>query len=82
MTYHPRDYTPTGMKGSLTVKTAQVDFAACQACAVCTAKTLCRTKAIIKMGKYEQAVVKPSDCMGCGDCIDGCPHGAVSMTGR
>ncbi|GAB4263715.1 MAG: hypothetical protein Kow00122_19600 [Thermoleophilia bacterium] len=61
------------------MKVAQVDFAVCQACATCAARKACRTKAIVKMGRDEQAVVKPSDCMGCGDCVDACPHGAVSM---
>jgi len=31
------------------------------------------------MGPDEQAIVKPSDCMGCGDCIEACPFGAILM---
>jgi Fe-S-cluster-containing hydrogenase component 2 len=61
------------------VKLAQIDYNVCQACSPCDAKKSCRTKAIIKMGPDEQAIVKPSDCMGCGDCVDACPFGAVKM---
>lgn len=61
------------------MKIAQIDFAACQACNPCPARKACRTKAIIKMGPEEQAIVKPSDCMGCGDCVDACPYGAITV---
>lgn len=61
------------------MKTAQIDFDSCQACSRCDARKACRTKAIVKMGPDEQAIVKPSDCMGCGDCIEACPFGAILM---
>lgn len=61
------------------MKVAQVDFQKCQACRDCPAKKACRTKALIKMGPDEEAIVKPSDCMGCGDCVDPCPYDAVSL---
>jgi MinD superfamily P-loop ATPase len=62
------------------MKVAKVDYALCAACSICPARKSCRTKALIKMGPDEQAIVKPSDCMGCGDCVPACPHNAVSMT--
>ena len=70
-----------GMKnyGEDSVKLAQVDYKKCQACSKCTARKTCRTKALIKMGPEEQAIVKPSDCMGCGDCQEACEYGAITM---
>src|SRR5680860_1410017 len=47
--------------GEDSVKLAQVDYKKCQACSKCTARKTCRTKALIKMGPEEQAIVKPSD---------------------
>ena len=61
------------------MRTAQVDFDRCEACSPCPARKACRTKAIVKMGPDEQAIVKSSDCMGCGDCVDACPFAAVTM---
>ncbi|MHB9149277.1 MAG: 4Fe-4S binding protein [Thermoleophilia bacterium] len=61
------------------MKSAQIEFASCQACSPCDARKACRTKAIVKMGPDEQAIVMVSDCMGCGDCIEACPFGAISM---
>ena len=51
------------------MRLAQIDYARCEACSPCPARKACRTKAI----------VKPSDCMGCGDCVEECPYEAVSM---
>jgi Fe-S-cluster-containing hydrogenase component 2 len=67
------------MANGETMNTAQIDFDSCRACSVCPARKACRTKAIVKMGPDEQAIVKPSDCMGCGDCVDACPYGSISM---
>ncbi|MBU2602770.1 MAG: 4Fe-4S binding protein [Actinobacteria bacterium] len=61
------------------MRLAQIDYARCEACSPCPARKACRTKAIVKMGLDEQAIVKPSDCMGCGDCVEECPYEAVSM---
>ena len=69
----------TQSPGNGAMKIAQVDFDMCEACSPCPARAACRTKALIKMGPDEQAIVKPSDCMGCGDCVAACPFNAVSM---
>lgn len=61
------------------MKIAQVSYDLCQACDKCAARKSCRTKALIQMDRGEQAIVKSSDCMGCGDCIEACPHKALSM---
>jgi MinD superfamily P-loop ATPase len=70
---------PTSYDERQTMKLAQVDYKKCRACSKCPARTVCRTKAIIKLDPDEPAVVKPSDCMGCGDCVDACPFDAVAM---
>ena len=61
------------------MKIAQVDYETCRACPKCPARTACRTKALIKLDRDEPAVVKTSDCMGCGDCVDACPFDAITM---
>jgi Fe-S-cluster-containing dehydrogenase component len=72
----------TWAEGGTTVRVAQVDFDSCRACRDCPARKVCRTKALIKMGPDEEATVKPSDCMGCGDCVTACTFGAVAMKER
>lgn len=61
------------------MKIAQVDYSKCRACSVCPSRKTCRTKALFKIGPDEPAIVKPSDCMGCGDCQEECPYNAISM---
>lgn len=75
--YYPMGYGSAPVEER--VKVARIDFALCRACLDCPAKKACRTKAIIKMGLDEEAIVKPSDCMGCGDCLEACPHGALTL---
>jgi Fe-S-cluster-containing hydrogenase component 2 len=62
------------------MKVAVVDYAKCQACSPCPARKACRTKALIKLGPDEPAIVKPGDCMGCADCVPVCPYQAVSLS--
>ncbi|GAB4251667.1 MAG: hypothetical protein Kow00129_12550 [Thermoleophilia bacterium] len=61
------------------MKTATVSIAKCRACSKCTARKSCRTKALIQLDPGEPAVVKASDCMGCGDCVEACPYDAIQM---
>lgn len=61
------------------VKIAEIDYDLCQACNKCSARKSCRTKALTQMDRGEPAMVKPAECMGCGDCVEACPHAAVRL---
>ena len=47
---------------------------------ICTAAKSCTYKVIKQIdGKHEPPIVFQDMCMGCWDCIDACPLGAVSI---
>ena len=60
---------------------AAIDYKKCvsTACAKCTARLSCDTKAIVKIDLDEPAAVEPSRCMGCADCLSECPGQAITM---
>lgn len=54
----------------------------CQVCPQCVARTVCRTKAIMRIDRDEPPIIDPSRCYGCQVCVAECPHGAIVAEGR
>ena len=49
----------------------------CNACQRCTARRVCRTKAIVQLDPGEPPIIDPSRCFGCMNCLQQCPAGAI-----
>ena len=46
---------------------------------VCAAVSACSRKVIVQIdGPFEVPMLFQDTCMGCGDCIEACPLGAIS----
>lgn len=58
---------------------AEVRWDLCQACDPCSARLVCRTRAVVKMDADGPAWVDLSRCNGCGDCLAACPHAAIAL---
>jgi len=54
----------------------------CRACPQCVARTVCRTKAILRIDRDEPPFIDPSRCFGCQVCVAECPHGAIVADGK
>jgi MinD superfamily P-loop ATPase len=54
-----------------------VDYSMCQGCHQCTARNVCRTKAIRAIDPGEPPFIDAHLCMGCHDCVAACPVGAI-----
>ena len=59
---------------------AEVNEAACQACAPCLARRVCKIKALMQIDPGEPAMIDVNRCRGCGDCMRACPHAAIGMS--
>jgi len=57
-----------------------VDLDNCRGCEPCTARPVCKTRALMQMDPGEPAWVEADRCSGCGDCLTACPHGAIDWT--
>jgi len=58
---------------------ADVDWTICQACDPCSARLVCKTRAVVKVDADEPALIDPARCHGCGDCLPACPYSAISL---
>lgn len=54
-----------------------LDEALCQACRKCTARSVCRTKAIRSIDPGEAPFIDGHLCMACYECVGACPYGAI-----
>lgn len=54
----------------------------CQACHLCLARKVCRTKAILQIDSDEPPFIDASLCYGCLACIPACPNGAIVLDGN
>jgi Fe-S-cluster-containing hydrogenase component 2 len=54
-----------------------VDPFLCQCCDRCTARTVCRSKALVQLDPGELPIVDASRCYGCDLCVPSCPFGAI-----
>jgi len=59
---------------------AEVNEAACQACAPCVARRVCKIKALMQIDPGEPAMIDVTRCRGCGDCMRACPHAAIGIS--
>ncbi len=51
--------------------------ALCQTCPTCTARSVCRTKAIRSIDPGEPPFIDGHLCMACYECVAACPYGAI-----
>lgn len=51
----------------------------CWACAKCTARRDCRSKALVQIDPGEAPIVDPSRCFGCHTCLSACPAEAIVL---
>lgn len=70
-----------GSKAQITTIPRVVDEL-CRVCARCPARSVCRSKAIMRIDPDEPPFIDPSRCYGCQICIAHCPHGAIVASGR
>jgi len=54
----------------------------CQVCDRCPARSVCRSKALVRIDADEPPFVDSSRCYGCQVCIPQCPYGAIVANGR
>ena len=54
-----------------------LDEALCRACSKCTARAVCRTKAIRTIDPGESPFIDGHLCMACYECVGACPSGAI-----
>ena len=54
-----------------------IDETICQVCRTCEARSVCRSKAILRIDPGEPPVIDPSKCYGCNICLTACPFGAI-----
>jgi heterodisulfide reductase subunit A-like polyferredoxin len=59
---------------------AEVNEAACRACAPCVAREVCKIKALMQIDPGEPAMIDTTRCRGCGDCTRVCPYAAIVMS--
>lgn len=56
-----------------------VDWEICEACDPCQARSVCKPRAIGKLGPGEPMYIELSRCNGCGLCVLSCRCGAIKM---
>ena len=57
---------------------AEVNWDICQACDPCSARLVCKTRAVLKIDADAPAFIELARCNGCGDCLPACPYGAIA----
>ena len=50
----------------------------CLSCPHCSARRVCRSKAILQLDPDEPPFIDGNLCFGCHACIPACPHDAIS----
>jgi Fe-S-cluster-containing hydrogenase component 2 len=58
---------------------AEVNSGICQACQPCSARRVCKTKALMQFDAGEVALVDQPRCRGCATCLPACPYAAIVM---
>jgi Fe-S-cluster-containing hydrogenase component 2 len=58
---------------------AEVNDDVCQGCHPCSARRVCKTKALMQFDAGEVAVVDQPRCRGCATCLPACPYAAIVM---
>jgi len=58
---------------------AVVGWETCRACDPCSARLVCKTRAIVKIDADEPTFVETARCNGCGECISACPFEAIVL---
>ena len=58
---------------------AEVDIEVCQGCSPCSARRVCKARALMQFDPGEVAVVDQPRCRGCATCLPACPHSAIIM---
>lgn len=61
-------------------KSAYIIESKCDKSPFCPSKRVCPTKAIVREGFFMGRVfVNEENCIGCGKCIQVCPHNAITF---
>ncbi|NLE76004.1 MAG: 4Fe-4S binding protein [Chloroflexi bacterium] len=56
-----------------------VDADRCRACRRCVARSVCRSKAILRIDREDPAFIDASLCYACHSCVPACPNGAIRL---
>lgn len=56
---------------------AEVNGEVCRGCSPCSARRVCKIKALMQIDAGEPAVIDLTRCRGCGDCLPACPYAAI-----
>lgn len=54
-----------------------IEPALCHSCSSCSARLVCKPRAIMQIERGVLPAVDSSRCLGCKACVLACPHGAL-----
>jgi len=57
----------------------RINYDTCQACEICTAKKVCKPRAIMQPDPGESPYLDIERCLDCNVCIEACPFGAIEL---
>jgi MinD superfamily P-loop ATPase len=58
---------------------AEVNWELCQGCKKCTARMVCRTRALMRLEGENVMFVETQRCNACGNCLENCQFSAIRI---